>query len=142
MALLLLLCHARHDCDVTRRSTSRALKILVIDDNEAVLDLVAVLLLRDGHTVLTAPDGSEGLARLEAGEPVDLVLTDFELPDINGLEVVHRVRSRWPRVRVGIMTGMVDEFPKQHEPIDLLLRKPVNLYELREAVKGLGLRAR
>jgi CheY-like chemotaxis protein len=142
MAPLLLLSHPRDDRNVIRRSISPALKILVIDDNEAVLDVVALLLLRDGHTVLIAADGHQGLARLEAGEPVDLVLTDFDLPDISGLEVVHRVRSRWPRVRVGIMTGMIDEFPKRHEPIDLLLRKPVNLYELRETVKRLGLPAR
>jgi CheY-like chemotaxis protein len=142
MALLLLLSHPGHNRDVIRRSISRALRILVIDDNEAVLDVVALLLLRDGHTVLIAPDGRQGLARLEAGEAVDLVLTDFALPDINGFEVVHRVRSRWPRVRVGIMTGMIEEFPKRHEPIDLLLRKPVNLYELRETVKRLRLPAR
>ena len=135
MALLLLVLMRGAIAMSTEGQPARALRILVIDDNEAVLDVLALLLLRDGHTVLTAANGRAGLARLEAGEPVDLVLTDFDLPDINGLEVVHSVRSRWPRVRVGIMTGMFDELPKRHEPIDVLLRKPVNLYELREAIK-------
>ena len=114
------------------------MKILLIDDNEAVLDALALLLLHEGHTVSTAPEGRRGLARLEAGEPADLVLTDFDLPDISGMQVVHEVRSRWPHVRVGIMTGMMDELPKQREPVDVLFRKPVNLYELREAIERLG----
>jgi CheY-like chemotaxis protein len=115
------------------------LRILLIDDNEAVLDALGLLLLREGHTVSTAPDGRQGLARLEAGEPMDLVLADFDLPDINGTEVVREVRLRWPHVRVGIITGMMEELPKQREPLDVLFRKPVNLYELREAIKRLGL---
>ncbi len=114
------------------------MRILLIDDNEAVLDSMALLLLREGHTVSTAPDGRQGLARLEAGEAVDLVLTDFDLPDISGMEVVREVRSRWPHARVGIMTGMLGELPKQREPVDVLFRKPVNLYELREAIKRLS----
>lgn len=114
------------------------MRILLIDDNEAVLDVLGLLLLREGHTVSTAPEGRQGLARLAAGEPVDLVLADFDLPDISGIEVVREVRSRWPHVRVGIMTGMMDELPRPHEPIDMLFSKPVNLYELREAIKRLG----
>jgi DNA-binding response OmpR family regulator len=114
------------------------LRILLIDDNEAVLDALGLLLLREGHTVSTAPDGHQGLARLEAGEPVDLVLADFDLPDISGIEVVRDVRSRWPHVRVGIMTGMMDELPTPREPVDMLFSKPVNLYELREAITRLS----
>jgi CheY-like chemotaxis protein len=113
------------------------LRILLIDDNEAVLDVVALLLLREGHTILTACDGDQALARLEAGEPVDLVLADFDLPGISGLDVVHSVRRRWPGIRVGIITGMIHELPRQREPLDLLLTKPVNLYELREAIRRL-----
>jgi CheY-like chemotaxis protein len=115
-----------------------SLRILLIDDNEAVLDALGLLLLREGHTVSTAPDGRQGLARLEAGEPVDLVLTDFDMPEISGLEVVREVRLRWPHVRVGIMTGMMEELPKPREPVDMLFSKPVNLYELREAITRLS----
>ncbi len=114
------------------------MRILVIDDSTAVLETVALLLVREGHTVSTAPDGRQGLARLEAGEPVDLVLTDLDMPNLSGTEVVRQVRSRWPQVRVGIMTGKIDHRLAEHEPVDVLLRKPVSLYELREAINRLS----
>ncbi len=110
------------------------MRILVIDDDTAVLETVALLLAREGHTVSTAPDGPQGLARLEAGEPVDLALTDLDMPTLSGTEVVRR----WPHVRVGIMTGRLDHLPSEHEPVDVLLRKPVSLDELREAINRLG----
>ncbi len=114
------------------------MKILVIDDNTAVLETVALLLVREGHTVSTAPDGRQGLARLEAGEAVDLVLTDLDMPNLSGTEVVREVRSRWPHVRVGLMTGRMNHLPSEQEPVDVLLRKPVSLYELREAINRLS----
>jgi CheY-like chemotaxis protein len=112
-------------------------RILLIDDNEAVLETVSLMLSFDGHTVLTASSAPDGLARLEAGEVVDLVLTDFTMPDIGGLEVVRRVRLHWPQLHVGIITGSLDELPAQHRALDVLLTKPVNVDELREAIRRL-----
>ncbi len=93
------------------------------------------MLSSEGHTVLRASSGREGLARLEAGEPVDLVLTDLSMPDMDGWEVVRAVRSRWPSVRVGIQSGSLDQLSEGHEPPDLLLTKPVRLDDLREAIR-------
>jgi CheY-like chemotaxis protein len=114
------------------------LKILLIDDNELVLETVSGMLSSGGHTIVTASNARDGLARLEAGESVDLVLADLNLPDIDGLEVVHRVRLHWPLLRVGLITGSLDQLPRQHDRLDLLLTKPVNLCEVEEAIKRLG----
>src|SRR5882724_9909374 len=65
----------------------KPLKVLVIDDEPTVLEVIALMLAFDGHTVLTASNGEEGLARLAAGESVDLVLTDLMMPQINGWDV-------------------------------------------------------
>ena len=78
------------------------MKILLIDDDETVLEVIGLMLVAEGHTVLPASSGRDGLARLEAGEVVDLVLTDLRMPGMNGWDVVCAVRSRWPSVRVGI----------------------------------------
>lgn len=68
-----------------------------------------------GHTVLPAPSGREGLARLETSDDVDLVLTDFQMPGMNGVDVAKTVRTRWPHVRVGLITGAPELLPEQRD---------------------------
>jgi CheY-like chemotaxis protein len=113
------------------------MRILLIDDDVAVLETVSSMLASGGHTVLSASHARDGLAWLEAGEVVDLVLTDFAMPDIGGLEVVRRVRARWPHLKVGIITGSIHELPIRRPALDLLLTKPVTLLELLESVRRL-----
>ena len=110
------------------------MKILVIDDDPAVLEAVALMLTSGGHTVATAGGGRDALARLEAGETMDLVLTDLRMPEMSGWEVVRAVRSRWPTVRVGLMTGALLSLREQRDPVDVLLTKPMTLEQLLGAV--------
>jgi two-component system, cell cycle sensor histidine kinase and response regulator CckA len=112
------------------------LKILLIDDNRLVLQVLALMLESDGHTVVPAGNGREGLGRLNAGEAVDVVLTDVVMPDMSGWEVVRIVRSRWPSIRVGLITATSEHPSEQREPVDLLIRKPVTLENLLEAIKS------
>ena len=110
------------------------MKVLVIDDNTVVLEVIALMLASDGHTVATAGGGRDALARLETGEAMDLVLTDLKMPEMSGWEVVQAVRSRWPTVRVGLMTGTPLPLQERREPVDLLLTKPMTLEQLHGAV--------
>jgi CheY-like chemotaxis protein len=119
------------------RGRGDIVRILLIDDDEAVLEVIALMLSSDGHTVLAASSGRDGLARLEAGESVDLVLTDLNMPDMSGWEVIRAVRSRWPSIRVGFNSGSRDTLSDPSEPIDLLLRKPVSFDDLRAAIERL-----
>jgi CheY-like chemotaxis protein len=112
-------------------------RILLIDDDEMVLGIIALMLSSDGHTVLAASSGRDGLARLEAGESVDLVLTDLRMPDMSGWDVIRAVRARWPSIRVGFNSGSRDALLDPSEPIDVQLRKPVSFDDLRAAIKRL-----
>lgn len=67
-------------------------RILIIEDNEANLDLMSYLLRAFGHTVLVSTDGTSGIAAAREARP-DLVLCDIQLPDIGGIEVVSRLRG-------------------------------------------------
>jgi len=113
-------------------------KILLIDDDASVLEVVALMLASEGHTVVTASGGREGLSRLETGEPVDLVLTDLAMPAMSGWEVVREVRERWPDLRVGLITGTPEHLAEQRERVDVLMIKPVTLVSLREGLAQLG----
>ena len=67
-------------------------RILVVDDNESILDLLARQLTREGHEVATCDGGEKALARLDI-EPFDLLLLDLMMPGINGLDVLRQVKA-------------------------------------------------
>jgi DNA-binding response OmpR family regulator len=67
-------------------------KVLVVDDEPTVREVVAGYLRRDGHDVAEAADGNTALDLLEA-DPPDLVVLDMMLPGVNGLDILRRVRS-------------------------------------------------
>src|SRR5262245_34902623 len=66
--------------------------ILVVDDNEANVDILATRLGVQGYAVITARDGEEALQRARAERP-DLILLDIMMPKIDGLEVTRRLRA-------------------------------------------------
>jgi two-component system chemotaxis sensor kinase CheA len=68
-------------------------RVLVVDDALTVRELQRSILERAGYTVLTAGDGLEALARLSATE-VDIVLTDVEMPNMDGFTLTEEIRSR------------------------------------------------
>lgn len=85
---------------------SRALKILIVDDEKSMRDLAANVLKSAGHETATASTGDEALERLESG--FELVLTDLDMPgNTNGTELTKRVRAE-TNADVIIMTGYPD----------------------------------
>ncbi|GAA3570289.1 response regulator transcription factor [Nonomuraea rosea] len=109
-------------------------RILVVDDDPTVSEVVARYLERDGHEVECVGDGVEALRRALA-HPPDLMVLDLMLPKIDGLQVCRKLRERWPvpvimltalgeeidRV-VGLETGADDYVTKPFSPRELALR--------------------
>jgi CheY-like chemotaxis protein len=84
-----------------------AARILVIDDDHAVVNLLVVRLSEEGHTVLSAVTSEDGLRLVTLFQP-DLVLLDVALPVMNGLEVLKRIRAINPAIAVIMVTGNTD----------------------------------
>ncbi len=78
--------------------------ILVIDDEEIIRTSCVRILKPEGYRVGTAKSGTEGLQILDSSS-FDLVLTDLQMPDIDGIEVLLRIKEKWPDTEVIIMTG-------------------------------------
>jgi DNA-binding NtrC family response regulator len=78
--------------------------ILVVDDERAVRVALDVNLSKAGYTVSLADTGERALEILRA-QPVDIMLTDFMMPGINGMELLVEVHQRWPSTQVIMMTG-------------------------------------
>jgi CheY-like chemotaxis protein len=66
--------------------------ILVADDEVHIVQVVAIKLRNNGYTVVTAPNGTEALAVMQ-DTPCDAVITDFQMPGMNGIELVEKLRS-------------------------------------------------
>ena len=84
-----------------------AARILVIDDDHAVVNLLVARLGKEGHTVLSALTSDEGLQLVILFQP-DLVLLDVALPGLNGIEVLKRIRAINPAIGVIMVTGNTD----------------------------------
>lgn len=121
-------------------------KILVIDDEEQLRDLLKQMLTRDGHEVITAFDGVEGMRVFNQSNP-DLVITDIIMPNKDGIEVITELLCRNPNLAIIAISGgrraITAEF--NLESAELLgvkgiLSKPFTRDQLREAVnQALGL---
>ena len=114
-----------------------AARVLVVDDEESIRDLCALVLSRAGYTVITAPSGEDAVALLTR-EAFALVISDIRMPGISGLEVLERAKATYPEIRVVLITGFGTPqmlTRAQQSGADRILTKPFNPMELLAAVR-------
>jgi len=109
--------------------------ILLVEDEYAALEVLTLLLEQEGYRCLAAADGVEALALL-AAQPVDLVVTDYWMPRLDGLELVGRMREdqRWRDIPVILMSASAIEGPLPPRVV-AFLGKPLLFARLLELVK-------
>jgi len=115
------------------------MRILVIEDDEASLDLARRVVQGMGHTVMTAGDGLQGLALVRSERP-DLVLLDLHLPGIDGFQVVRELRqdkSALPVIAVSA-GGAADQVRAMVAGCDGFVLKPYQPEELRAAIRNVA----
>lgn len=112
-------------------------RMLIIDDEEGMCWALEKAMQEEGHQVLTATSGLEGLA-IFAAQEFDLILLDIRMPDISGLEVLEQIRQRDKKIPVLIMTGY-SSLPTALEAMKNgatgYLTKPFNISTLKEVVQ-------
>jgi CheY-like chemotaxis protein len=79
-------------------------RILVIDDNKDLRELMRVLLEQAGYAVELAEDGQDGFAAQRA-RPADIVITDIFMPNQDGIETVAQFRKEYPELKLVVMSG-------------------------------------
>ncbi len=110
------------------------MKILVVDDNQDLASLLKWMLESEGYEVRAAKDGQDGYYTYLLFSP-DLVLTDIQMPEKNGLELIRQIRCHNPAVRTIYMSGdlspywspLEEEKEKYHAGV---LEKPFSKQEL------------
>jgi CheY-like chemotaxis protein len=82
--------------------------ILLVEDDVVTRYAFARLLRVAGHIVVEAADGAEALRLLDS-HPFELVVTDFEIPAMNGFSLIGRIRERWPTMPIVLMSGYLSQ---------------------------------
>ena len=107
-------------------------KILVVDDDETILEILPQLLARLGHEVITANNAYSGL-NLFRKRQFDLVLIDYDMPGMDGITLAHHIKAISPATLIILMTGHDRaSIMKQIENsnIELALFKPFDFLEI------------
>ena len=80
-------------------------RILIIDDEPSMLEFLEIMLRKEGYAAATAKSGAEAVAKL-GQESFDLVISDIQMPEVSGIEVLRRVKEVAPDAAVIMITGM------------------------------------
>jgi CheY-like chemotaxis protein len=108
---------------------SNAFHILVVDDNPPMAKTLADILAVKGYAVHTAYSGTEALKTLQ-DQPVDILLTDVKMPDMNGVDLYRETRKAHPNLITFLMTAYAaDDIIQQglEEGIQRVLTKPLDI---------------
>ena len=114
-------------------------KILVVDDNNFLLSVVSKMLSMLCYEVLSADSGENGLS-LFLKNKFDIVLSDYEMPGMDGVAFARSVKKSSPRTPVVIMTGAGREtvFSRKSTAVDEVISKPFTLAEIDESIQNLS----
>jgi len=113
------------------------MRILVVDDEEPVLEVLADMFRNRGQEVRTAIGGEAGIAELQHFRP-EVVFSDLGMPDVNGWDVARRVKSQAPETPVVLVTGwgsQLEEGSAQARGVDLIMAKPFSMDDVDAALR-------
>ena len=115
-------------------------KILVVDDSDDTREMMAKLLELEAYRVITAEDGLVGLTKAEAEHP-DLIITDINMPNLNGIEMIKMIRNQSPVREVPILAITAYGSGVAQEALaagaDRATTKPIEFDSLIEGIKQL-----
>jgi two-component system, OmpR family, alkaline phosphatase synthesis response regulator PhoP len=112
-------------------------KVLIVEDESSLLELLAMVVEEMGHQVFTASNGQKGLALIEKEQP-NLVISDVMMPVMNGYELLGyiRLRPEWQQIKVVLISAV--PINKTREPkADGYMAKPYNINEVEALIERL-----
>jgi len=106
-------------------------RVLLVDDERDLRSAMVRYLTISGFAVTEAANGEAAIAAIDAGPCFHFLLTDLQLPDVDGIEVARHARSISPTIWIALITGWpLESDDPRVQQIDHVLLKPVNLAEL------------
>ncbi len=116
-------------------ATSPRLKILIVDDELPILEVLSAFLREAGHEVEAAIDGRVALQKY-AGQSWDVVMTDKIMPQMDGETLAGAIKKLNPEQPIIMVTGTAEVFPRRKEScsINLVIRKPFTRETIRAGI--------
>ena len=114
-------------------------KILIVDDEKAIRNCLSEMISFMGFDVAVASSGDEAL-NLFHTDSFDLVLTDLEMPDMDGWALALHIKEKWPHIPVVLITGAEERYVMERMKescVDYVLFKPFALWEIQKTLKTL-----
>lgn len=108
------------------------IKVLIVDDEEVMRSLMIKILEKAGYKVITA-NGGLAARQILAEQPIDLVLSDVKMPDMNGFDLLKEIKANYPHIAVIMMTAYADSYTIKDALIygaDEYITKPFKHYEV------------
>ena len=120
---------------------NKKLRILIIDDEESIFEVIEGLLLREGYDLTYVSSGKEALNQIEEIQP-DVILLDLMMPEMDGLETCQQIKAnqRWchiPIIMVTALSSKEDLARSLEAGADDFLSKPINSIEMRARVRSM-----
>lgn len=116
--------------DTKQETDIKSLRVLVVDDEATILDILDQFLSKCGHNVKTVSNGADAINMIKA-EDFDLVLCDLAMPNVFGCDVVKVLNGLKKRPKIGIITGWDEEHISDKDmKVDFYLKKPFKHAEL------------
>lgn len=112
-------------------------RILIVEDEPQVRDVLKMLLSFDGHDIVTAGDAAEALALIDQ-DAFEVVITDFSMPGMKGDALAVAIKSRLSGLPVIMITAHAEMLKVSGAPlpgVDQLINKPFKIQELRDAIQ-------
>jgi DNA-binding response OmpR family regulator len=124
---------------VYAESRDRTVRILHVEDDKAVAGIVKEMLEYQGWQVETVADGNAALKRIDSEPHYDLLIVDYVLPGVNGLELVRRARhqAQYSQTPIVMLSANPVEAEAREAGADIFLYKPLDVNSLVETVKRL-----
>jgi DNA-binding response OmpR family regulator len=112
-------------------------RLLIVDDDPAIRDILAAVLRRDGWNTECVADGDSAIQRLDT-ESFDLVVLDLVMPRGGGEDVIRFIRERGIATRVIVVSALTEDRRQDLDPtiVSVMLQKPIELNDLRTVVRA------
>ena len=111
-------------------------RILIVDDDAVIRELLAYVLKQEGYEVIEATNGAEGLQKYQA-EPTDLVITDLMMPGMDGLELLKELRRVVPTPALIAISGDQAALMQARAFTSHTFAKPLSIEQVLAAVQAL-----
>ena len=126
---------SRKDQEPSHNAYVAPIRVLIVEDDERIQLILKEMLGNLGHTSIAVSDGIKALSMLETDENFDLIITDYQMPRLNGAQLIERLRQRGDTREVILLTGygsIVSD--KLTTPPSAFLAKPLQTQELEDTL--------